>query len=192
MRILFFILVFISLFYSCKQKRFLRYSSSTNQSKESIVSDIFLVNGTVTQSFSYCGGMRPTDEDYYEMTRAKPMSGTFFIRRGLFNDVNEKIIDTIVSDAHGKFSIQLPKGEYCIIGHDRLDSNYVKSILKNHSKPTQYYSAADSNCLYRWLKSPLTYFKLDSVETTSISWDIHHPCSWDDIICVDYFGPLPP
>ncbi len=192
MKSFFSILFFVSIFYSCKEKRYLQHTSSTTQSKETVSTNEFLVNGTVTQSFSYCGGMRPTDEDYYERTRPKPMSGTFYIRKGLFNDVNEKIIDTIVSDAFGKFSIRLPKGEYCIIGHDRLDSGYVKSILKNHSKPTQYYSAADSNCLFRWLKSPLASFILDSVETISISWDIHHPCSWDDITCVDYFGPLPP
>jgi hypothetical protein len=181
------ILVTCTSVFSCKNKK-----EITETSTDKTI-DKYTIKGIVTQSHSYCGGARPTDEEYRKITEQKPLTNRkFFVRKGIENNVAEEIILEFTTDEKGFFSIELPKGDYVIIDMQHKDINYVKSILSMYNKPTEYYSAADSACMKTWLATPLASFSLDSLPEITIGWNIHSPCSWNQIPCVSYSGPLPP
>jgi hypothetical protein len=76
----------------------------------------YKVSGTVTATYSYCGGARPSDEMLAELNRPKPMAEKkLFVKAGNSNSKNEAIIKSFNTDAYGRFNIELPKGTYCII-----------------------------------------------------------------------------
>lgn len=152
----------------------------------------YSVSGFVTHSNSYCGGARPSDEMLREITTPKPLTNvTYHVRKGTINNVNEKVVLSFTTDAEGKFEFKLPPGEYVIIGGNRLDSVYVKSVFKKFEKESESYSAADMNCLNKWLSESLFQFKIGSDKIENINWDIHQACFTSDP-CVHYKGPYPP
>lgn len=192
MKNLFFILL-VLMFFSCKESKHLsdeKVNASEVQDKKS--GEVFMVTGKVTQSSSYCGGARPTDEILNNITAPRPMVGTtYYVRKGTTNDVTQKIVMTFSTGTDGSFSFKLPPGEYIIIEANRLDSTYVKSIAKKYEKPTASYTEAKKECLHEWLKGGLFQFKIVDAPVSNIEWNINHSC-WTDDPCVHYTGPYPP
>lgn len=180
---------------SCKAKKtFPRDEHFVSEKEINEISEEkqYSVSGFVTHSNSYCGGARPSDEMLLEITSPKPLANvTYHVRKGILNDVNEKVLLSFTTDSEGKFRFQLPAGDYVIIGSNRLDSVYVKSVFKKFEKETDSYSAADRNCLNKWLSESLFQFKIESDKIENINWDIHQACFTSDP-CVHYKGPYPP
>lgn len=187
------VLIFLVSILSCKDgKHISNEKLNVTEEKDKNSGDVFMVTGKVTQSSSYCGGARPTDEMLNSITAPRPMVGTtYYVRKGTTNDVTQEIVMTFSTGTDGSFSFKLPPGDYIIIDANRLDSSYVKSIAKKYEKPTASYTEAKKDCLNEWLKGGMFQFKIIDAPVSNIEWNINHSC-WTDDPCVHYTGPYPP
>ena len=151
------------------------------------------VSGTVTQTSSYCGGARPSNEMLASLTEPKPFAHKkLFIKRGKTNDMSKAAVAEVTTDSLGNFSIALPMGDYCIVDEMKSSKKNYDDILAKYGKETQYYSAVDAACLKEWFSKPDAVFTVGKEQVKNISVSYHHPCSWNGIPCVQYHGPLPP
>lgn len=157
----------------------------------------FMIQGQLTTTESWCGGMRPTPEIEKNLRIPKALPNTkIYIRKGTVNDPKSKIIQTVTSDANGNFSVKLPAGKYVIVDEKKKDRKYAEELLKKFEKETQNYSAIDKNCLEEWLKTPDFTFEIDANGTLknmdTLKVNYHLPCSFRSVPCVQYRGPMPP
>lgn len=150
------------------------------------------MTGFATQSNSYCGGARPTDDVLREITSPKPLANTeFYIREGKENDIKKKIILSFKTDEEGKFLFKLSPGDYIIIGENRKDKKYYNQVLEKHKTASSSYTAMDTICLNNWLKGGLYQLTITDKKLENISWNIHTGCFFS-APCVQYTGPYPP
>src|SRR4051812_11044433 len=83
---------------------------------------LLTVSGKVTQTSSYCGGARPSEEMMEQYNKPKPYAGKiFYVRKGKENN-KKAVVLKFISDSAGNFSFQLPAGSYCIIQQEQLKS----------------------------------------------------------------------
>jgi hypothetical protein len=151
------------------------------------------VSGTVTQTFSYCGGARPSNEMLAKLNEPKPFANkVLFILKGNSNDFNSMNYIQISSDSLGNFSVSLEPGEYCLVDEFKHHKSNFDDILKKYEKETTNYSAVDPDCLKNWFNTPDLVFTVAKTGNKDLSIVYHHPCSWHAIPCVNYRGPLPP
>lgn len=150
------------------------------------------VSGTVTQTFSYCGGARPSNEMLAKLAEPKPFANKkLFIKKGKTNDINSVAVVEVVADSAGNFSVSLPSGDYCIVDEFKSKSNF-NEILKKYEKETTNYSAVDPECLKNWFSTPDAVFTVTKTGLKDLNVAYHHPCSWRSVPCANYRGPLPP
>lgn len=150
------------------------------------------VEGKLTFTESYCQGMRPTEEILAEKKRQKPLVGKkLYIRKGKYNDITTPIIAEVITDSAGIFKLNLPKGEYCLVNENKKDNSFYMTIIKKHSKKTDFYGEVNKECLDEWLKTPDVIFEVGTTKT-SFSYNFHMPCEWARTPCTTYTGPLPP
>ncbi|HEU4718254.1 MAG TPA: hypothetical protein VFU15_10485 [Bacteroidia bacterium] len=143
----------------------------------------FTVNGTVLLTHSYCGGIVPPAEFLEAMKTPQPAPGFhLFVKKGNTNVSGSAILDTIVTDAQGHFSVSLPAGTYCIV----KDWKAPKYSVPQDNQYAEY----DTAC-YRKEYAQCDYLLNLSANVDSLKLVFHEGCSWEQP-CMNYHGPLPP
>ncbi len=145
------------------------------------------VSGTVSQTYSYCGGARPSDEMIAGLATPKPWPGKkFHIIKGDTNTVSHKVVLDFTSDAEGKFSFELEPGTYSIILDDQLsppDAKKYKTELIN----------VDETCFNNWWAKPYYLLEVKEENIKDLNFNFHHRCFiGSDVPCLHYTGPYPP
>lgn len=148
------------------------------------------ISGSVTQTYSYCGGAAPPDFLLEQLAEQKPFPNkNFHVIKGDTNTTSHKIILSFTSDTAGNFSFQLEPGTYSIL----LDEQAYLPDAKKHKTQSQ---SIDEDCYKNWWAKP--YYLLaveESSKTTTIkglNFNFHHRCFISsDIPCLQYNGPLP-
>ncbi|MBI3501287.1 MAG: prealbumin-like fold domain-containing protein [Bacteroidetes bacterium] len=149
------------------------------------------VSGTVTQTFPYCGGARPTKEVMDAISQSKPYSGKkFHVIKGETNTASHKIILSFTTDSAGNFSFQLPAGTYSIL----LDEQVAAPDSKKY---TSQFVKMDEACFKDWWAKPYYLLEVPAATTNTnikgLNFEFHHRCFLqNDIPCLQYDGPLPP
>jgi len=149
------------------------------------------VSGTVSQTFSYCGGARPPDFLLEQLAQPKPFPNKkVHVIKGDTNTTAHKIILTFTSDSTGNFSFKLEPGTYSII----LDEQVSPPDAKKYKTQSQ---SIDEECYKNWWAKP--YYLLEvpvTSQTTTIkglNFTFHHRCFISsDVPCLQYLGPYPP
>lgn len=170
--------VLIVLVYSCKNNKSLTKSSDSNS---------FLITGKVSQTFSYCGGARPTQEilDRFATPKDYP-NKIFYIRNGNKNDTIAKIVAKFITKEDGTFSFHLKPGTYSIILEEQL------SIINASDYVTQN-QIVDEKCLMEWWKKPYYILEVTDKDIFNLNFTFHHRCYIkSDIPCITYTGPKHP
>lgn len=145
---------------------------------------LYTVAGTVTATYAYCGGARPSAEMLAELNRPKPMANKkLFIKSGAINTANETVIKSFETDANGYFKIELAKGSYCVV--DEIKSGAFKLPA------TDSLHKWDANCLKKEYERCDYQLNVSTKTMDSVKVTFFIPCQWDSP-CLDYSGPLPP
>ena len=185
-----FIIAFIAVLFSCGAKKSTT-SKSENKPAAKISTQKVTVAGTITQTFSYCGGAAPPQELLEKMAEPKPFpKKKLFLIKGDTNTASHQVILNFVSDSAGNFSFQVEPGTYSII----LEEQVSAPDAKKYKTPTQ---TIDEECYKKWWATP--YYSLEveaGSKTTTIkglNFNFHHRCFISsDVPCLQYDGPMPP
>lgn len=166
-------------------------SCISGKKKNSSTDELYKVEVMVTQTSSYCGGARPSEEILQELNTLKPASGlTIYIGKGNSNHGVDFVVSS-KTDELGKVSVELSEGIYYIV-FDNKTAAYKESLLTTYGTETKDYSAIDITCLESWFATPEITFHVQKNNLRTIVLNHHIPCSWSAIPCVNYRGPLPP
>lgn len=142
----------------------------------------FTVSGSVTQTFTYCGGAAPPPELLQEMSTPSPARELkLFVRNGSVN--GGKIIDSVVTDSAGHFSFSLPPGTYCIVEAPKKP----KLVIPQNDK----YTTWDADCLKKQWQTCDAQVIVKDKEVSDLAINFHRPCSFLKP-CASYTGPMPP
>lgn len=153
----------------------------------------FNVEISITRTSAYCGGARPTPEMIAELQTPKPFPAkNLYLKKGERNTFTTKIIRAITSDNSGKVHLLLPPGKYFIVDELKKDTSYYNLLKRQYSSPTDQYSAIDMLCLKKWYEQPDLIFEIKSGdEVINLIVNFHKNCSWKEIPCIEFKGPLP-
>lgn len=145
------------------------------------------IKGKITISHSYCGGATPNPNKLRGLQPPKGFSGKrLFVRKGGYNDLNFPIVDTIVADTGGYFSIHLPQGTYTLISELHLDHNILNQNFFGN------YIMVDDYCMDQWWKKGLKTITLKK-DTSNNNFHFSDRCFIPvNIPCLQYTGPYPP
>jgi hypothetical protein len=144
----------------------------------------FQVSGSIMQTVSYCGGAQPSKEilDSCNTPRGVPF-GKLFVKEGSKNGESSKIVDTIVANANGNFSISLPAGDYCLV--EEWKSKPYKLPLKTKDQ------TVDSACYKNLYNTCDFQLNITNKDVENIKILFHRKCLFNQP-CVSFHGPLPP
>ncbi len=165
--------------------------SSCHTSKASAGHEVpgitYTVNGSVTQTSSYCGGANPPRELLRQLAIPIPYPNkTFYIKAGTVNDLTMPVITSFTTDSIGNFSIHLPAGTYAIVLKEQL----AQLNAADYETDTQ---VVDKDCLADWWKKPYYLLQVKQQDVSSLNFVFHHRCYiTSDIPCIRYHGPLAP
>jgi hypothetical protein len=150
------------------------------------------VNGTVIRYGVYCGGAEPSEEQLAEIQKPQPWSTKkLFVKKGKVNDLSAPVLLEFTTDKEGKFSIDLPPGDYCIVDEYKVKKSNYTGMLKTYKEPTELYGAVDKKCLETYFKTPELVFTVsDGMKDLQVVF--HDRCSWLGPPCVEYKGSPPP
>lgn len=138
------------------------------------------ISGQVFRRAVWCRGAAPTAHDEEILRQLHPTSRTLLIRPGAENTGQAIQAEVSAQGPEGRFEVQLPPGQWCIVEEAKRDPNT--------SGPNSPYH--DSECVLRFQQqcdgvvtvepdtpiSDLQLIYMDSCQT-------RHPC---------YRGPMPP
>ena len=158
---------------------------------ETLVEKKAAVSGNVTQTNSYCGGARPSDEMLAQIATPRPFPNKkFHVIKGETNTAAHQILLSFTSDSVGNFSFQVAPGTYAIIVDEQAQAADAK-------KYTSQVVKMDEACFKDWWAKP--YYLLEVPATSQnttikgLNFEFHHRCFIKyDIPCLQYDGPLPP
>lgn len=148
----------------------------------------YSIEGTLTTSTSYCGGVDIGDE-IYEYQKERPYSATVYVREGEVNNSKCKIIDSVSTDAEGNFHFDLKPGKYILFTANFKSESIIDDLLKYDGEDT----SVDEECLRGWWKNGL--FKIEVIDSniTNLKYNFHQDCFVPFAIpCIGYHGPYPP
>lgn len=153
--------------------------------------ELFKVEVMITQTTSYCGGARPSEEILQDLNTLRPAPGLkFFIGKGDSNNGSDFVTSSI-TDESGKAVVELSEGNYYLVFEDKTEAN-KKTLLTSYRTETRDYSAIDVSCLEAWFVAPEATFDVQKNKVRPVVLNHHIPCSWSAVPCVEYRGPLPP
>jgi hypothetical protein len=141
----------------------------------------FSVEGIITEASDYCGGAEPSPEQQFP--KPYPKAGIkLLVRKGNFNNPKEKIIDSFVSDAEGKFKVSLPAGTY----------TFIEPWKRGKYKTPQDHPGLtyDTTCYRKRYYQPDYTLEVKN-KVTGIKIHFQRHCAWTTP-CVLYNGPMPP
>lgn len=147
----------------------------------------YTVTGSVTQTYSYCGGAAPPKELLDELATPVAYAGKkFYIRAGKTNSTKIKIIKSFTTNSAGEFSFRLSPGTYAIILEEQLHKIKAGSYKKE-------YQEIDEKCLQQWWVKPYYVLEVRNKEISQLNFNFHRRCFIsNDIPCIMYNGPMPP
>lgn len=167
-------------------------SSGCKTTKETVSTEspLYKVTGSIYVTSDYCGGARPTEEMLDKLKTPKPYVGKkIYIRKGVVNTVDSPILYALVTDDEGKFTAQLPAGNYVIIDEYRINNGFTDSLFAN---TLQNIRTNDPACIKQWFNDGLAKFKVDKADQTLPQLNIHQQCFRPDgVPCLMYTGELP-
>jgi len=153
---------------------------------------MFQIEILVTQTTSYCGGVKPPDELLKEMETPKPLAEKkLYLKKGEKNTFNSKVELEICSDSLGKIRIQIPPGKYFIVNEFKKDTDFYKIVLKKYKTGTKDYPAIDKLCLKKWYEQPDLFFEIMNEDLKNLTLNFNKECSWREIPCLQFKGQLP-
>jgi hypothetical protein len=153
------------------------------------VSTLYTVQGTLTQSSSYCGGVHPTWEEQMEYQKARPFYTWLYVRSGKTNKEDSPIIDSVQTDNNGRYSFKLPAGDYVIITPEQR----TKEVLNRYKKMENKDLIVDDLCLSGWWKGGLFQVSVVDSAITGLDHNFHSRCFVPVAMpCMTYTGPYPP
>ena len=143
----------------------------------------FQVTGSIMQTVSYCGGAQPTQAMLDSFNTPKGIAfGKLFVKLGGMNKEEVKIIDSIVADANGNFSIYLPAGNYCLV--EEWKSKPFILPLNNANQ------TVDSICYKKLYNTCDFELRIASKNINNVKVVFHRTCFFNKP-CISYHGPLP-
>lgn len=149
----------------------------------------FSIQGRITQSSQYCGGVAPTREQEMEYHTPKPYQTMLYVRKGKVNAENSSIYDSVMTDNEGHFQISLPPGDYVII----LPSQREKTIVDKYLKMVNSELHADADCLKKWWENGLFQITVTDKDISALDHHFFNGCFVPAYIpCFNYTGPYPP
>jgi hypothetical protein len=144
-----------------------------------------MVEGKITQSFCYWGGVAPSPEMLKQLETPRPYAHlVLFVKEGTANKEKTPVYLKFETDDSGHFQIQLP-----------ADKSWM--ILEEwQSKPLEYpselnYVKIDYDCFQARYASALLQIKTTNQNIHLAPINIPHPCP-TNVPCIQYFGPTPP
>lgn len=190
-QLLFFLMVILTTTH-CKSKQKNTKTNTITENKE--MSNKYLISINLTTTQSYCGGAAPIDEMVLEMQTPKKLANTnIYIREGIINDWSKPIVAQGVSDENGVVKVELTDGSYSIVFENKADNKEYKNLLELYGEKTMHREAIDEQCLKNYMSEPEALLTVTNGKTGSaVIINKHVLCSWDNIPCSGYHGPLPP
>ena len=147
----------------------------------------------ITESNAYCGGARPTEEMYREMTAPRIIPGKqIYIKKDNEGNSDYPVLYTLSADDSGFAQIRLPEGSYIVVDEKKRDRAYFSQLMTTYKIASEYRTAIDSVCLESWYKIPALSFVVEKGNPLNVSVNFHNSCPWGAIPCTQYSGPLPP
>ncbi len=142
------------------------------------------VSGTIMQTQSYCGGAQPTKEILDKLNTATGIANTrLFIRKNAVNSVDIEIVDSIISDTNGNFSIDLAPGTYCLVESWKAKRFSPPSDNQNQKIDTVCLKNLYNLCDYE--------LKISDKNIENLKIVFHRNCI-NNQPCITYSGPVPP
>jgi hypothetical protein len=137
--------------------------------------------GTVYEVHPYCGGAVPSETQLHP--EPVPVAGMkLYLRKSGVNNPALPVIDSILTDSNGNFSIRLAPGNYCLVEAAKKGELHVPENDQYHDWDSACYRKNYQRCDYA--------FQLKANSTgNKITFDRH--CPWSQPCC-SYHGPLPP
>lgn len=149
----------------------------------------FKVEGTLTRSSQYCGGIHPSREEEQELTSPKPLFTKVYVRKGKKNSTKTPIFDSTETDEKGHYEFRLPPGDYVIIMPIQKNKKIISTLKKMRSKTLQ----VNMLCVQGWWNGGLHKVKVTDKNISGLDHQFHHRCFIPyPIPCIDYTGPYPP
>ncbi len=148
------------------------------------------VSGNVTQTNSYCGGARPSDEILNQAATPRPFPNKkFHVIKGEINTVGREIFLSFTSDSIGDFSFKVAPSTYSIILDEQAQAPDTKKYESEVVK-------VDEACFKEWWAKPYYLLEVPAASQTTtikgLNFNFHHKCFIKyDIPCLQYDGPLP-
>jgi hypothetical protein len=150
-----------------------------------------------TNTRSWCSGVPPPDQDH---ATPKPWSTVWYVRPvdmvddrdRATNDPKKPVLDSLHTAADGHGHLRLPPGTYILVDRDRVDIARYQHLLREHAEPTQHRKAINKKCLDTWLHGPFPTVTITAGDTTHVERVTQVPCSWQNVPCAPWDGPLPP
>ena len=143
------------------------------------------ISGKITTSETYCGGEEPSREMLEQVQAPKPMRGfMIYVKKGTENKLSSPIIDSTYSNSDGKYSFNLPKGEYVLLWKKQLD----KSVFEIYKTRKHIHVVVD--CMKLWWKKGLTTITVENKNIKNLNFHFQKRCYTPDYIpCLTYTGP---
>jgi len=151
-----------------------------------------IVKGAVNQTNSYCGGARPPDDLLEELAKPKPLTNyKLYIKKNTPSIIDAIIMDSIITDQNGRFTLKMPKGNYIFVDSIYKDREHYNQMVRLILNDNENYSNLDTNCLLNRFNTPLLDFKITRKNQLLKPIRIHRSCDYNKIPCVNYKGALP-
>jgi len=141
------------------------------------------LSGTATETRQYCGGANPSDEILETLQRPRPLARhKLFLRRGSKNVLAHPVLLEFSTDADGKFQIELPEGEYCLIEEGKKGALKIPDFSEENRKLAQAapsampYKLTSPNCLSDWWQTCDKVLRIGKQSVTGIKIEFHRGC----------------
>lgn len=164
-----------------------KYSKHKKAKKPAVVLPVFTLKGKIVLVDSYCGGAAPSRELLEEIRRPKPyLEKYFFLKRGDANSAKNPVIDVIIVDSLGNFSLELKQGVYCFI-----QDFQTKPLQLGNYKTSGNFQFQGDECMRKyWADCYLTIDLKQNINDLIIT--VYKKCFSDGNPCMIYTGPMPP
>ncbi len=149
----------------------------------------YTVSGQIEYTGRYCGGAPPPQRLLENIRKKKPRAGfKLYIRAGNMNDSRAPIIDSTMTDEHGRFIFHLPPGDYVL-----LSSYHKNREIFTTWRNDDYIRISDRNCLEKWWRDGLAKFSVRNQPVDDIYLHFQKQCFLPlGVPCLVYKGPFPP
>jgi hypothetical protein len=149
---------------------------------------LFQLSGQFLIHQPHCGGRAPREDKLKQATPYR--NKQFVVKKGASNQEDTTVVASFSTDEEGKFSIQLPKGSYCLLKADKNQA-YADFYGEKQSPTGQYYQAKEEECFKDWwTKCELTLVL--EADTLLPTLKLYNRCFTGENSCMQYTGPLPP